>query len=205
MTVGLAEGYAWSVGSLNITPIGYVLVTLISVSIALMVHRRLKNNGELRLASRALGGGAEERIVAAAVDEVARIVTSTLEIREVYREFGNELSKLVDCDRLAIMTVDQDAGTMEFKYVYGEPSSRHYEGEVVCMENTRTKAVVETGQTHVWTDSNDEPHFRINDAPPDPELKAGITTPLVSNGRIVGVMNLRSGRAGAYGPRNRRS
>ena len=179
----------------------YALVILISGSLSILVHRRLRRDGELAWAYRTLGEGAEEREVAAVVDEVARIVTSTLDINDVYHRFCAELNKLVDSDRITIITVDQEAGTMEFKYAYGRRLPRHAPGEVVPLRNTRTKEVVETGKTHVWTDTDDEPHFRINGELPDRELRAGITTPLNSNGHAIGVLNLRSKRAGTYDSR----
>lgn len=179
----------------------YAFVILISASLSLLVHLRLRRDGELTWAYRKLGEGAEEREVKAVVDEVARIVTSTLDINDVYHRFCAELSKLVDSDRISIITVDQEAGTMEFKYAYGRRLPRHAPGEVVPMENTRTKEVVETGKTYVWTDTDDAPHFQINGRPPDRDLRAGITTPLTSNGRAIGVLNLRSRRAETYGLR----
>jgi len=43
------------------------------------------------------------------VDEVARIVTSTLNIDEVYEKFALEVKKLVDFDRMNIKLVDLEA------------------------------------------------------------------------------------------------
>ncbi|MFQ6027484.1 MAG: hypothetical protein ACE5Q6_08335 [Dehalococcoidia bacterium] len=55
----------------------------------------------------------------AVVDEVARIITDTLEIDEVYEKFAQEVKKLVDFDRIAINTFDPLANTLTFRYVAG--------------------------------------------------------------------------------------
>ena len=57
------------------------------------------------------------------VDAVARIITSTLDIQDVYAEFAQQLRLLVDFDCVAIAVIDHDAGTMEHKYAYGEPQN----------------------------------------------------------------------------------
>ena len=55
----------------------------------------------------------------ALVDEVARIVTSILEIDLVYERFAAELKKLVDFDRVAINLLDTPNETYTLKYVSG--------------------------------------------------------------------------------------
>ena len=53
------------------------------------------------------------------VDEVAQIITSTLDIDNVYDQFAKEVKKLVDFDQIAIHVIDSDAGTTFLKYVCG--------------------------------------------------------------------------------------
>ena len=52
-------------------------------------------------------------------DQVARIVTSTLNIHEVYEKFALELKKLVDFDRATINVIDHQTQTYTLKYLYG--------------------------------------------------------------------------------------
>ena len=59
---------------------------------------------------------AEEKAV---VDEVARIVTSTLDIDQVYEKFVTEVKKLVDFDRTSIAVIDHHAATFTAHYVSG--------------------------------------------------------------------------------------
>ena len=66
----------------------------------------------------------------------------------------------MDCDRITVIVTDQDSGTMEFKYIYGLRLPTHIQGEVVPLESTRTKLVVESRKTHVWEDTNTGQVFR---------------------------------------------
>ena len=47
----------------------------------------------------------------AVADEVAQILTSTLDINEVYDRFVQELKKLLDCDRASITVIDPDSAS----------------------------------------------------------------------------------------------
>jgi phosphoserine phosphatase RsbU/P len=55
----------------------------------------------------------------ALVDEVARIITSTLDIDQVYEKFGLEMKKLVVFDRAAIHIVNQGEDTYTLRYLFG--------------------------------------------------------------------------------------
>jgi PAS domain S-box-containing protein len=55
----------------------------------------------------------------ALVDQVARIITSTLDIGQVYERFATELKKLVDFERVAINIVGPTGDTFKFQDVAG--------------------------------------------------------------------------------------
>ena len=54
---------------------------------------------KLRLSSERAIGATEMAVV----DEVARIITSTLDIDQVYEQFALEVKKLVDFDRMSLV------------------------------------------------------------------------------------------------------
>jgi hypothetical protein len=192
--VGLLDHHTQPAVIPLIPEVRYALAILISAALSLLVHCRLRRDGESAWAYRALGEGAEEKKVATAVDQVARIVTSTLNIHDVYHRFGAELSKLVDCDRIAIFVVGEQPGTMEVKYIFGVTLPGQVLGEAVPLAGTRTQIVLETGKTHIWEDFGDLNKYRSEKALSKLGIRAGITAPLVSKGRLVGTLNLRSRR-----------
>ena len=141
----------------------------------------------------------EERAV---IDGVARIVTCTLEIQQVYEEFAQQLGQLVDFDHVAIGIIDRDTNTFEYVYHFGQIVPRDYDGsKTVLLEGTRTQKVLMAGQSLVAEDISRHPQFRSDPAFSEVGLLASIHTSLVYSGRVFGALNLRSKRVGSFGPR----
>ena len=137
--------------------------------------------------------GAEEMAVA---DEVARIITSTLDIGQAYEQFATEMRKLVDFDRTGIYSVDRDAGTIEFQYLRGAIQPGRYTGDLKPLSGTETEIVIASGETVVREDIRSDPVF-----PTDPDLisaglRSSIKVPLVAKGAVVGVLSLYSCQVG---------
>ena len=81
------------------------------------------------------------------VDEVARIVTNTLEIDQVYERFATALKKLVDFDRMTIHVLDDTSIAVIRQYLYGLPlPSREGDGDRT-LAGTHAEYVMESGQT----------------------------------------------------------
>jgi GAF domain-containing protein len=138
----------------------------------------------------------------AVVDEVARIITSTLEIDQVCEEFTREMKKLVDFERAAISMVNREADTFTVQYVFGDLRSGHQVGSVMPLAGNLTGELVKFGQTIVHDDiaavqacyPHDQDHLELG-------LRSCIALPLVSKGRVIGSLILRSRQVGAYGRR----
>ena len=137
----------------------------------------------------------------AVADEVARIVTSTLNIDEVYERFAFEVKKLVDYDRMNINLIDHEAGSFTVKYLVGDDLPGRDPGLARPLTNTRTQHIVETGRTLVQTDIAKDSRFPGDLTDAAAGLLSGIMVPLITNGQVIGVMRMRSHRVGAYGPR----
>ena len=133
-------------------------------------------------------------------DEVARIMTSTLNIDEVYEKFALELKKLVDFDRASINVIDQEASTATLKYLFGPARPGHTVGTVNSIQGSENQTVLATGQILLRKDvtavryAADLGHARNG-------LRSTVRVPLISKGRIIGTLSLRSKQVDAYGPR----
>lgn len=136
-----------------------------------------------------------------AVDEVARIITSTEEIDQVYSTFALQLKELVHFDRLSINVVDQNARTYSLRYLYGEPRPGHPPGSTRSLDGTETGLVVSTGEILVRTDAPEHPKFPADRDYIKMGLPSSIMVPLVSHGQAIGTLGLRSRKMGVYGPR----
>ena len=134
------------------------------------------------------------------VDEVARIVTSTLNIGEVYEKFTQELKKLVNFDRASINVIDQEAGTATLKFLFGPARAGHAVGTVSSLQDSENQTVLETGQTLLREDAA-VVQYAADLGHANNGLRAAVRVPLISNGKIFGTISLRSREVDVYGPR----
>ena len=129
------------------------------------------------------------------IQKITNIITSTLNIDEVYEKFAAELKKLVDFDRVTISVVDLEASTKTLKYIFGLTSSDRPPGTVTPLDNSQTQHVVTTRQTLMGEDTTANPEFTSDLFETRVKLRSSIKTPLISKGRIIGVLGLRSQKA----------
>ncbi len=135
------------------------------------------------------------------VDEVARIVTSTLNIDEVYEKFALEVKKLVDFDRMNINLIDHDAGIFAVKYQAGLFNSGLPVGDMNHPMEGQVRYIVATGRTLVRPDLAQDIRFPLDQGHVEAGLRSSIAVPLVSKNRVAGVLALRSSQMDAYGSR----
>lgn len=132
---------------------------------------------------------------------MSRILTSTLNIEEVYERFAQEVKKLVDFDRMNIHILNTAEDTYTVKYLSGHHQAGRHSGDVIQLEGTQTQQVVETGQTAIVYDHADNPRFRYDRDLLQVGLRSRIALPLTSRDSVIGTLALHSRRVGAYGPR----
>lgn len=133
------------------------------------------------------------------VYEVGRIVTSTLDIQQVYDEFATQLKKLVDFSRISLMTVDRSKGTLQVKYAIQEGRLNPRQERVWRLEGTRTQLVTESGETLIQEDISADSPFPSDHLVLEPEFVTCIVVPLTGKEGVLGTMNLFSTKPGAFG------
>ncbi|MFQ6028360.1 MAG: PAS domain S-box protein [Dehalococcoidia bacterium] len=137
----------------------------------------------------------------AAIDEVSRIVTSTLDIDEIYEQFAWEVKKLVDFDRMAINLLDKEAQSYTIKHVVGTEVTGRRIGDVVPLAGSSIAEVISSGKTLVRQDVAAELGALEVERYLKVALRSHINAPLISQGQVFGTIGLRSHQVGAYGPR----
>ena len=135
------------------------------------------------------------------VDEVARIITSTLNIDEVFEKFALEVKKLVDFDRMNINIIDYERNIFEIKYQFGEEAPQRPVGANGALKGTTTGQVADTGQTLVQHDIALDARSLMGEKYLKMGLRSNVKVPLIIKGRVVGTMGFRSREVAAYGPR----
>jgi hypothetical protein len=70
------------------------------------------------------------------IAEISRIISSTLNIEEVYERFGEEVRKLIPFDRIAINLIDPKNYTLSISYVLGSQTFHRQLGDSSPSQST---------------------------------------------------------------------
>ncbi len=141
---------------------------------------------------------AEEKAV---VDEVAHIVTSTLDIDQVYEKFASEVKKLVGFDRICINLIDREAGTFTVKYLLGVVQPGRRAGDVIALQGNVPEQTMAAGEASISENLAARAEFPVDQELLEMGLRSRIMLPLVSAGTTIGTISLHCCQVNAYGPR----
>lgn len=143
---------------------------------------------------------AQENVVMA---EIGRIISSTLNINEVYKRFAEEARKLIPFDRIMINLIDLKNNTSTTAYIAGIDVPGRRAGDITSMAGTVTEEVIRT-RSHlliqVDNDNIDEVARRFPSLLPTFQagLQSLIFVPLISKDQVIGVLSLRATKPNAY-------
>jgi signal transduction histidine kinase len=129
--------------------------------------------------------------------EIGRIISSTLNIEEVYERFAEEVRKLIPFDRIMINLADLKNKTSTPAYIAGIDVPDRRVGDNTPMAGTVTEEVIRTRSSLLIKVDNDNIDEVVNRFPPLlPTFQAGlrsiISVPLISKDQVIGVLSLRS-------------
>jgi PAS domain S-box-containing protein len=129
------------------------------------------------------------------VAEIGRIISTTLNIEEVYEGFAEEVHKLIPFDLISINTIDREGDNLIANYLTGAKDSNLHIGERVPISNTMSEYVLKTQSSLLIQMKNKEAMLRQF-----PHLlktfQAGfrsiIVVPLIAKDEVIGTLHLRS-------------
>ena len=145
-----------------------------------------------------IAAGEEARRLAAEneiLGEIGRIISSSLDISDVYAGFGEQLRTLIQFDRLSISLVNLDDDTFTNAYTIGDQIPGRNPGEVISLEGTVTYEAVRSRSAMVVQGDFAEMERRYPNLIKYPSV---VLAPLVYRGELFGVLNARSQRMNAY-------
>jgi light-regulated signal transduction histidine kinase (bacteriophytochrome) len=137
--------------------------------------------------------------------EIGRIISSTLEIDEVYDRFAGTVRHLIDFDRIAICIIDAEHQTGSVAYEMGKEIPGRRLGEVFPLSQSVYEHILKTRKgVLVQTEGTSEMEKRY------PFLLASLRTgfrsmisvPLISKDQVIGGLNLRSFKLNTYTERD---
>ena len=138
----------------------------------------------------------------AVVDQVAKIITSTLDIDQVFEKFVDEVRTLVDFNIAAINIIDRDGEKVIAKRFVWTGSLKTEPQVTLDLKGTLTYQAMLTGQTIIQDGIIESAGFNANGFFNERDLRSGILTPLVYNNLVIGSMGLASNSPNVFGPGN---
>ncbi|MDI7262152.1 MAG: GAF domain-containing protein, partial [Thermodesulfobacteriota bacterium] len=127
--------------------------------------------------------------------EIGWIISSTLNIDEVYERFSEEVNKLIPFDRIAINILDPKINTATVAYVTGVDVPDAREGNVLPLPGSANEEILRTRSSLLlqFEDMDDFQHrfpglFTTYQA----GLRSMMSVPLFSKDQIIGVLHIRS-------------
>ena len=132
------------------------------------------------------------------LDEVARIITSTLAVEGVYERFAQELRKLVQFDWININIIDRARRRYTVRYAFGPRSAGLNVGDSGSLEQSMTGQVVESRNLVTGEDLNTATEPASGQRFSQANSGSCLMLPLVSKGNVIGTLGLRSHNPCAY-------
>jgi PAS domain S-box-containing protein len=137
--------------------------------------------------------------------EIGRIISSSLDIDDVYERFAEQVRRLIPFDRISIGLVDLDEDIFTDAYHTGiEVPGRGY-GAINKLAGSMTGQIVRTRAGMILDLAGEEEFFKeYPRAMPDYQagLRTSMSVPLISNDEVIGVLHLHSVERNAYTERD---
>ncbi len=162
------------------------------------ITERKKADETLRRSEETAKRLAQENAIMA---EIGRIVSSTLNIEEIYEHFAEEVKKLIPFDRIAINTINYEDETVTIAYVTGVDVTDRLKGTAIPLVGTLAGEVVRTRKSMVIQAEDPK---KVTDRFPGllVSFQSGIRSlmaiPLISKDEVVGALHFHSTKPNAY-------
>jgi PAS domain S-box-containing protein len=133
--------------------------------------------------------------------EIGRIISSSLNIEDVYEQFAREVHKLIPFDGIAINVINHKEGTVTVPYVAGINVLGCQPGDIMPLEGSVTGLVARTRsglliQTTKRIELKNE--FPTLLTAFDAGLRSVMAVPLISKDQVIGAIHFRSTKSNAY-------
>jgi len=140
----------------------------------------------------------------AALAEMGRIVTSSVDVIDVYEELTDIISRVLPYDRLVISSVDPDAASLKHVYIKGAAIPGYEVGRAIDLAESRLRAMIDRRHSNrrdslqIAVEQDDLSNSGNREAW-DAGLRSNMLVLLEWQQDVIGVLGLRSNREDAYG------
>jgi PAS domain S-box-containing protein len=162
------------------------------------ITERIRAAETLRQSEKKARQLAQENAVMA---EIGRIISSTLDIEEVYERFAKEVAKLIPFDRIMINMINPEKNATSFAYIAGIDVPDRRVGDITPLRGTATFECMRT-RSGMLIQPDDIEECLARFPALLPSFQAGLRSimfiPLISKDQFIGTLSLRSLKPKAY-------
>ena len=108
----------------------------------------------------------------------------------MYEQFAQEISKLVESDRINIVLIDHEAATVTIRYQFGVIVPEYPVGTSLPLAGTKVEYVVVTGQSLRRDEMDQYDTFLTDRGPADAGLRSNITVPIIYQDCVIACLAL---------------
>jgi len=142
----------------------------------------------------------------AVMAEIGRVISSTLNIDEIYERFAQEAKKLIEFDRICVTIINQKENTVSVPYIWGTAVSGRQDEDVFPLSGSATGEVFKI-RSSLIIQVEDEKEVAARYPGFLPNLQAGLRStmviPLISKDEMIGALFFLSKRPNTYTDRDR--
>jgi PAS domain S-box-containing protein len=139
------------------------------------------------------------------IAEIGRIISSSLDIEEVYELFADEVRKLIPFDRVLVNLLNQREGIMTTAYTAGMEVAGRKKGVVFPITGSVTEQMIRAGAPLLFQpESIQEVQNRFPGLVLSFQagLRSRLSVPLITRGEVIGSLTVWSKQEKAYGERD---
>jgi len=137
----------------------------------------------------------------AAIAEIGRIISSTLNLEEMYERFAEKVHKLIPFDRIAIGSINSQDGTITVSYNAGTEVLGRSRGDCFFLAGSASEELIGR-KSGILIDMKNEDVFKDRFRGLLIDFQSGIRSmiavPLILKDQVIGVIILQSLRVNAY-------
>lgn len=135
-----------------------------------------------------------------AIAEIGRIISSSLDIEEVYEAFATNFENLIPLDTINISSIDVDTDQLTVLYGYGTVVAGRQPGARIQIEGSLAGETAAKRQSLIVQDEQESIRQRYPMLAPalDAGLRSFLAVPLIHNDEAIGVLQVRSTTPNAY-------
>lgn len=135
------------------------------------------------------------------VHDIASIMTSSLDIEEVYERFASEFKKLIDFERILVAKVDEANNTATHTFVSSSEQLTMDPVDPLPLAGSGIEWAVKNRRTNVEGDLSRKREFPRDDGLADRGVRSIMRVPMVTRSGLVGVLSLSSSHPDVFGER----